>query len=478
MGYIPGKKNELMEIDRLYESILSFSFKKNILKEGTLNITDISGTSTFKSKKLPTDKYFIIHHTAGRGNASNVIDVLNKRGLAVHWIIDRDANLYKSLPTGTKGAHVTSFYPSTPKDLNNSSTQGVEIIASNDDDILIPQCKTALKLVKSLGYPLSNIYGHGEVSSNKMKTEGATCKAYMKKYWDTPVSELPDSDTTIGNSVEKDNSKKDENSCPNYDCWSYFGKESFWDGNNKINNKTVPKITIKKSNNLFKITYKGPASGFLLKHGKGGKGDTIHQLLNVLTLELNDYLKYENLKPEIKSIKMDLVGNSLTIEVPLVDSGNTKYTIDRRGRLGPGAIDDSGLKKYENMDGYEESLITSGNLKEKFVTVINKKGTDTKDNKEKDDESEDKKEKDGDTNSFCQCMKNEKNVSGDFKFLESGKKCDPTKSNDEILKQAKDCFTDNAASFKSIDKLLGFILKEEKFSKNKDRINNIIKKIL
>ena len=32
MGYIPGKKNELMEIDRLYVSISSFSFKKNILK--------------------------------------------------------------------------------------------------------------------------------------------------------------------------------------------------------------------------------------------------------------------------------------------------------------------------------------------------------------------------------------------------------------------------------------------------------------
>jgi hypothetical protein len=32
MGYIPGKKNELMEIDRLYESIASFSFKKKLSK--------------------------------------------------------------------------------------------------------------------------------------------------------------------------------------------------------------------------------------------------------------------------------------------------------------------------------------------------------------------------------------------------------------------------------------------------------------
>ena len=215
MGYIPGKKNELMEIDRLYESISSFSFKKNILKEGTLDITDISGTSTFKSKKLPTDKYFIVHHTAGRGTASQVIDVLNARGLGIHWIIDRDGKLYKGLPSGAKGAHVTSLYPSVPKELGNSSSQGVEIIAKQDNDILIPQCKTALKLVKSLNYPLSNIYGHGEVSSNKMKEEGKTCKAYMTKYWSTPENELPDSDPSLGKSEPnkektKDN-KKNEN---------------------------------------------------------------------------------------------------------------------------------------------------------------------------------------------------------------------------------------------------------------------------
>ena len=169
---------------------------------------------------------------------------------------------------------------------------------------------------------------------------------------------------------------KDQNDCPNYDCWSYFGKESFWNGTSKINNKTVPKITIKKSNTLFKITYKGASSGFLLKHGKGGKNDTIHQLLNVLTLELNDYLKNHYLKPVIKSIKMDLVGDSLTVEVPLIDSGNKKYIIDRRGRLGGGEIDDSGLVKYEGMDGYEEASYSSGSLREKFVNVINEKGGD------------------------------------------------------------------------------------------------------
>ncbi len=48
-----------------------------------------------------------------------------------------------------------------------------------------------------LGYPLSNIYGHGEVSTNKGYNEGATCKAYVTKYWNTPEEQLPEVDTEL-----------------------------------------------------------------------------------------------------------------------------------------------------------------------------------------------------------------------------------------------------------------------------------------
>lgn len=319
-----------MEIDRLYESIYSFSFKKNILKEGTLDVTDISGTSTFKSKKLPTDKYFIVHHTAGRGQASDVINVLNSRGLGIHWIIDREGKLYKGLPSSVKGAHVKSFYPSVPKDLNNSSSQGVEIIANDDTDILIPQCKTALKLVKSLGYPLSNIYGHGEVSTNKMKEEGKTCKAYITKYWGTPESELPDSDPTLGNVGE---TKKSEEKKP-------------------------------------------------------------------------EKKKPEEKKPEEKKT-----------------------------------------------DNNKKPVVTN----------------------------------------FCQCLKNEKNTNTQFKFLDAGKKCDPTKGNDEILNSAKDCLgnvknqekTDQEKKIEkektdigSFNKLLGLIFREEKVLKDVKKVKKIFKKTL
>ena len=303
MGYIPGKKKELMEIDRLYESISSFSFKKNILNEGSLEVKDISGLSKYPNESLKSKKYFIIHHTAGRGSAEDVVNILNTRKnkngksmvLGIQYIIDRNGNVFKGTK-GSKGAHITSFYSSAPKDMNNSTAEGVEIIASDDNDITIQQCKSALRLIKSLGYPLSSVYGHGEVSSNKMKTEGATCKAYVTKYWSTPESELPDSDPTLAKDVN----------------------------NKKTDDKPKPVV-----------------------------------------------------------------------------------------------------------------------------------------------------------NDFCQCLKKEKNTSSQFKFLDSGKKCDPSKNDEEILNLGKTCLGDvEKKDRKTGLDILGWLLREGKVSKNTERIGDIIKKVL
>ena len=190
-------------------SYLKTNTNLNIITE---EVKDISSSSTFKSSPLKDDKYFIIHHTAGRGTAMDVMNVLNSRHLGVQWIIDRDGKLYKSLPSGHRGAHIKLIKSSVPKDLNNRTTQGVEIIAKNDSDILITQCRTALKLIKSLGYSPSNVYGHGDVSTNRGPEEGRTCKAYVKKYWNTPESKLPGTDARIGKLGDKkgeENKSKD-----------------------------------------------------------------------------------------------------------------------------------------------------------------------------------------------------------------------------------------------------------------------------
>lgn len=178
--------------------------KGKVINESSLSINDISGSSTMKGKGTPlkNDKYFIIHHTAGRGSAQGVVGILNGRGLGVQWVIDEDGKLYQTLPKGSFGQHVVPNKGSAPSDMNNRTSQGVEIVGSNDNAITIKQCKTALLLIKDLGYSLSNVYGHGEVQSNKQPTEGQKCKRYATKYWSTPEDELPDSDVELGKDVK------------------------------------------------------------------------------------------------------------------------------------------------------------------------------------------------------------------------------------------------------------------------------------
>ena len=169
------------------------------------DIVDISGQSTYrrKNERLNPRKYFLLHHTAGRGNAQGVINVLNNRipRLGVQWIIDRNGIVYRGLPDGSRGAHV-AYQRNSMKHVNNSNTEGVEIIASDDSDVLDLQCKSALKLVKKLGYSLSNVYTHGEVSWNKQATEGKKCKAYFVKNWGTPFNMIDKNSEEIKKKVE------------------------------------------------------------------------------------------------------------------------------------------------------------------------------------------------------------------------------------------------------------------------------------
>ena len=222
-----------------------------------------------------------------------------------------------------------------------------------------------MKKIKSF----SNFTNEGFMDNEFLSKFGSIFSTNPDKPQEYPASTSTTSspiDSSIPTSFS--NSRNDESSCKGNDCWTWFGKEKFWNGVNKVNNKTVPKITIDKSPDHFNITYEGSPSGFLLKHKLGGKGDTIHQLLNVLTLELNPYLETIYAKPVLNRIKMDLRGNKLSVYVPL-QRASAHYEIHRRGGLGHGG-DFSGLVKYQEKEGYEEVIHKTGRLTEKFVTFI------------------------------------------------------------------------------------------------------------
>jgi hypothetical protein len=190
--------------------------RKKIIKE-SLEIIDISSQSNFKGGQIKNNKYFIFHHTAGRGDAPGVIKILNCRKrknnkpgcmiLGVQFIIDREGKVYRGLPDGSSGGHVVRVGKG-PLDVTNSNSKGVEIIAKDDKDVLIKQCKSALLLVKDQGFSLNQIIGHGEVSTEKMVDEGQKCKRYANKYWNTPEDQLPDTDDELGKDIDpkvKDN---------------------------------------------------------------------------------------------------------------------------------------------------------------------------------------------------------------------------------------------------------------------------------
>ena len=127
---------------------------------------------------------------------------------------------------------------------------------------------------------------------------------------------------------KKELEKKQTMSCSSKDCWTELGKESYWNGIG------VPKITISESDSEFVIDYEGKLTGYLLKHGKGGKGDTVHQLCNVLTLELNNYLSKGGLKPDLEGIKMTSEDEYFKISVPLLPAKGKTFKMDRRGGWG------------------------------------------------------------------------------------------------------------------------------------------------
>lgn len=156
--------------------------------KSTLNIRDISPNSTCRCAniRLPKTKYFIVHHTAGRGTCDSTMNVLNNRknkktgikfSLGVQWIVDREGNLCQALPLNSVGFHIL---PSLLGPTNMNS-QGVEVVANDDSDVLPEQGVTVLKLVKKLGIPPSEIYGHGQVNPrHKAATEGKTIREFIQ----------------------------------------------------------------------------------------------------------------------------------------------------------------------------------------------------------------------------------------------------------------------------------------------------------
>jgi len=189
-------------------NILNFKQFINESLEAQTEIIDISSESEYlrKGEPIKSNEFFIIHHVGGRGTAHQVVRVLNNRKnkagqtikLGVQWVVDGDGTIYKTLPSGSRGAHIGSSDDrnyrrrGAPPGISNSNAQGVEVVGKHDKDIRengMPQQGIAvLKIIKHLGYTKDQIFGHGEVNpGHKAADEGATIKQYVMDHWDDPI---------------------------------------------------------------------------------------------------------------------------------------------------------------------------------------------------------------------------------------------------------------------------------------------------
>jgi len=163
-----------------------------------------------------------------------------------------------------------------------------------------------------------------DVQTNGEAPIGGTSQYGQDDLGITPAS----STAEFTGDVNAELNRKKTIKCNGKDCWTELGKGNWWNG------VGVPKITTKSSKSSFFIDYKGKTSGFLLNHALKGKGDTVHQLCNVLTLELNAYLSSNvDLKPDLNNIVMQSSAEYFSINVPLV-SAPGKWKLNRRGGWG------------------------------------------------------------------------------------------------------------------------------------------------
>ena len=111
----------------------------------------------------------VIHHTGG-GSMSGAIETLKQNGLSYHYMIDKGGNVKQLIPGKGVGYHA-GYGP-------NQSTFGIALVAEDDSKVTSEQIQVATnlnaKLASEYGYDPKNVFGHGEISKNKMATEGKT----------------------------------------------------------------------------------------------------------------------------------------------------------------------------------------------------------------------------------------------------------------------------------------------------------------
>ena len=131
-------------------------------------------------------------------------------------------------------------------------------------------------------------------------------------------------------------------------CQQWFAHRAKFQGD-----EAPAQVAVYFSSRLFSVTYRGPGSGLSISHGKGGSGDTLHQVFNIVVCELNPRIHNLGVRPINRSITSDCtrVGDEymLRVTVPLAPSDRS-WNLTHRGSWGgdPGESVISGVPGYRD----------------------------------------------------------------------------------------------------------------------------------
>ena len=124
----------------------------------------------------------IYHHTGGR-SLSGALATLQKERLGYHYIIGRRGEITPYVPDDLIAYHGGDNERN--RSVGNFNTIGVSALANKDDDVTPEQVQVAVALHRQLagkfGFSSGSAYGHGETSTNKMRTEGLTIADAIRK---------------------------------------------------------------------------------------------------------------------------------------------------------------------------------------------------------------------------------------------------------------------------------------------------------
>lgn len=163
-----------------------------------LKIVDLSGQYPYLAKgQLSSVQGLVVHHTATPDTATpqSIAQGWKQSGNSSQYVMGRDGTIYQMMPSGSKAYQIKpSWNPSIPW-ANNSTTEGIELIAKDNSDVTPAQTAAlrqfALQQAQQYGFdPATNVVGHGEV--NGTGAPAGTNPTYLRQSSEgmTPVSAL------------------------------------------------------------------------------------------------------------------------------------------------------------------------------------------------------------------------------------------------------------------------------------------------